>query len=227
VAYAQAIDHRLSLANVLAEAACPIALLEGDFDLADHYIGLLHEQTKTQALDVWNTYAECFRGESLVGRGAHADGIAALQSGLNRLRRGGFLLFESTFLAAIARGYLATRDASGGLACVDLALKNCEASGEGWCLAELIRLRGELSLLEDGLDPMVRPDQSFPQSMKLSSEQGAFAWELRGTVSCAKFYAQQGRATEAKALLEGVIGLGAKKGDSSDLKAANSLLALL
>jgi predicted ATPase len=105
VTYALAIDHRLSLANVLAEAACPVALLAGDLDLADRYILMLREQTTAQTLDIWNTYAECFHGESLIGRGAYAEGIAALQSGMNLLRRGGFLLFESAYLAAIARGW--------------------------------------------------------------------------------------------------------------------------
>jgi predicted ATPase len=227
VAYALAIDHRLSLANVLAEAACPVALLAGDLDLADHYIVLLREQTRVQALDVWNTYAECFRGESLLGRGAHAEGLAALQSGLNRLLRGGFLLFESAYLAALARGYLATGHASGGIACVDRALKKCEASGEGWCVPELFRLRGELLLLEDAADLENKAEGAFRRSLQMAREQGALAWELRSTVSCAKFYVKNGQSLGAKAILEGVAGRLEPQSGIQDFMAAKSLLAQL
>jgi predicted ATPase/DNA-binding winged helix-turn-helix (wHTH) protein len=227
VAYAQAIDHRLSLANVLAEAACPVALLAGDLDLADYYIVLLREQTRAQALDVWNTYAECFHGESLLGRGAHAEGLAALQSGLHRLRRGGFLLFESAYLAALARGYLATGHVSGGIACVDRALKNCEASGEGWYVPELFRLRGELLLLEDAADLENKAEGAFRRSLRMAREQGALAWELRSTVSCAKFYVKHSRETEAKVLINGVTQRIDAQGCSRDLLEANSLLAQL
>jgi predicted ATPase/DNA-binding winged helix-turn-helix (wHTH) protein len=227
VTYALAIDHRLSLANVLAEAACPIALLAGEFDLAERYIELLHEQTTTRALDVWHTYAACFRGESLIGRGATAEGLAALQSGLNRLRHGGFLLFESAYLAALARGYLATAHGPDGMACVDRALKNCAASGEGWYVAELLRLRGELLLLEDSTDQGKEAERVFQQSLQTAREQGALAWELRGAMSSAKIYVNQGRAKEAKALLDGVIGGIDPQSGSQDLISALSMLAQL
>jgi predicted ATPase len=227
VAYALAIHHRLSLANVLAEAACPIALFTGEFDLAEHYIELLHEQTTTRALDVWHTYAACFRGESLIGRGAAAEGLAALQSGLNRLRHGGFLLFESAYLAALARGYLATGHASEGMACVDRALKNCAASGEGWCVPELLRLQGELLLLDDGADHGKKAERVFEQSVRTAREQGALAWELRGTVSSAKSFMNQGRSREAKALLDGVVGRIDPQSGSRDLISALSMLAQL
>jgi predicted ATPase/DNA-binding winged helix-turn-helix (wHTH) protein len=227
VAYALAIDHRLSLANVLAEAACPVALLAGDFDLADRYILMLREQTSAQALDVWNTYAECFHGESLLGRGVHAQGLAALQSGLTRLRRGGFLLFESAYLAAIARGFLATGHASGGIAAVQRALEQCESSGESWCLPELLRLQGELLLLGDAADLENKVDGVFRQSLQIAREQGALAWELRSAMSCAKFYVKHCRATEAKVLLEGVTQRIDAQGCSRDLLEANSLLAQL
>jgi len=81
VAYALAIDHKLSLANVLAEAACPIALMAGELDMADRYIVLLQQETKAQSLDVWSTYADCFRGESLIARGQMAQGVAAIAIG--------------------------------------------------------------------------------------------------------------------------------------------------
>jgi predicted ATPase/DNA-binding winged helix-turn-helix (wHTH) protein len=227
VAYALAIDHTLSLANVLAEAACPIALLVGNVALADHYIAMLQEQTKAQSLDVWSTYAECFRGESLIARGAFAQGFAALQSGLNRLRRGGFLLFESAFLAALARGYLQTRHEVEGTACITEALQTCETSGESWCLPELLRLQGELWLLGESDDAAHKSEAAFLRSLQLSRESGALAWELRTTVSCAKFYARANRFSDARSILMNVIGRFDGDAVSTDMTNARSTLANL
>jgi predicted ATPase/DNA-binding winged helix-turn-helix (wHTH) protein len=227
VAYALAIDHKLSLANVLAEAACPIALMAGDLDLADRYITMLQEQTKAQALDVWSTYADCFSGESFIARGMSAKGFAALQAGLGRLRRGGFLLFESAFLAALARGYLQAGHAAEGTACVSEALQICESSGEGWCLPELVRLQGELYLLSDPADAANASETAFLQSLQTSRQQGTLAWELRTAVSCAKLYARRGRLSDARSLLTGVLGRFDAESISRDITEANSLLRTL
>jgi predicted ATPase len=136
-------------------------------------------------------------------------------------------VFESAYLAALARGYLATGHASGGIACVDRALKNCEASGEGWYVPELFRLRGELLLLEDAVDLENKAEGAFRRSLRMAREQGALAWELRTTVSCAKFYVKHSRGTEAKVLIKGVTQRIDAQGCSRDLLEANSLLAQL
>jgi predicted ATPase/DNA-binding winged helix-turn-helix (wHTH) protein len=227
VAYALAIDHKLSLANVLAEAACPIALMTGELQVADHYIASLQAQTKAHSLDVWSTYADCFHGESLIARGQVAQGIAALQSGLNRLRRGGFLLFESAFLCALARGYLSAGQASDGLARISEALEKCGSSGEGWCSPELLRLQGELLLLDDPGDTAHRSEAAFLQSLQTSREQGAWAWELRASLSCAKLYAGQNRPAEAKLILAGAIERSSGQAMTRDLAEAGSALAKL
>jgi predicted ATPase/DNA-binding winged helix-turn-helix (wHTH) protein len=227
VAYATAIEHQLSLANFLAEAACPIALLAGEIALADRYIAMLQEQTRAQSLDVWNTYAKCFEGESLIARGKHAEGFAALQAGLNRLRCGGFLLFEAAYLAALARGYLATAHAAEGTACVSEALEKCESSGEGWCLPELLRLRGELGLLGDSLDTAKAAETVLIESLQSARHQGALSWELRTAVSCAKLYRHQGRVDDARSLLTGIIDRFDCQTDTQDLSAAKAILALL
>jgi len=43
---AVSIHHTLTLAHVLSDAACPVALMIGDLELAERYTAMLHEQTK-------------------------------------------------------------------------------------------------------------------------------------------------------------------------------------
>jgi predicted ATPase/DNA-binding winged helix-turn-helix (wHTH) protein len=227
VAYAAAIDHKLSLANALAEAACPIALMAGELELADRYIVSLREETKARSLDVWRTYADCFDGESLIARGQMAKGIAALRSGLNRLRRGGFLLFESSFVCALARGYLEARHALEGLAQVSEALEKCESSGEGWCVPELLRLQGELLILDDPADTAHRSETAFLQSLQISRQQDARAWELRTSLSCAKLYIRQDRHADAKSILTAIVERFRGKTTTREVAEATSVLAEL
>ena len=65
VADTLALDHTMSLCNVLAQSACPIAILAGDLDAAARYVDLLHH-TEAQALNIFYTYAVCFEAELIM-----------------------------------------------------------------------------------------------------------------------------------------------------------------
>ena len=88
VAEAQALDHTLTLWDVVFEAACFIALWVGDMDsrrsLHGHAIA-----TRRTRTDDWRGYADCFEGEILIrqgtcarrDRGSLADAIRSLRAG--------------------------------------------------------------------------------------------------------------------------------------------------
>jgi hypothetical protein len=78
IAESLALDHILTRAHVLSDAACFTALWAGDLPLATRYAKMLRDHTTLHALDVWRTYADAFEGEILIRqRNAH-DGIATL-----------------------------------------------------------------------------------------------------------------------------------------------------
>ena len=64
IEYAASVNHTLSLCNMLVQAACPIALLAGDFAAAERYLEMLRSHTTQHALNVWRAVA---LGESLAG----------------------------------------------------------------------------------------------------------------------------------------------------------------
>src|SRR5262249_61883333 len=66
IEHAVSVNHTLSLCNALAQAACPIALLVGDFAMAERYTAMLRNHTRKNTLDVWRAYADCFDGERLI-----------------------------------------------------------------------------------------------------------------------------------------------------------------
>jgi predicted ATPase len=74
--------------------------------------------------------------------------LQLLRTALDELRETGSVLRDSAFLCALAEGLAATGQVAEGLAAVDQALERSESCEERWCIAELLRIKGELLLLE-------------------------------------------------------------------------------
>lgn len=201
VAEGEALDHTLTLAHVLSDAACFLYLWAGDLEKVERYSALLKQHTALHALDVWRTYADCIDGEVLIRRGEAQRGLAKIRDGLAVLRDGGFVLYETAFVCALAEGeLLAARPAQAAQLLAE-AQSRCARTGEAWCLPEVLRLRGlALAAVEDD-----RALAELRAARDLARAQGALAWELRATTSLAEHLAQDARG-EAIALLDDVLG---------------------
>ncbi|WP_237371275.1 ATP-binding protein [Rhizobium sp. SL42] len=144
--YAESIGHYASMTNALAEAACPLALMSGDDQLAAHYIAMLRDHTKTTMLDVWRTYADCFEAELARRNGDNQACLRQLRHGLQSLRKAGFILFESMFVVTKARALSGLGRNSEAVVILDAALQKSKASGEAWYLPELHRAKANIHL---------------------------------------------------------------------------------
>jgi predicted ATPase len=215
------IHHTLTLAHVLSDAACPVALMIGDLDLAARYTAMLHEQTATHALDVWHTYAEGFAGEIMIRRG-DATGLDRLRDAIHTLAQAGFILYQTSFLANLAQGLLAFGQIPEALAAVERAIAQCDQTGEAWLLAELLRIRGEVQLRSRNSE---EGEASLMRSMEIARSQGALAWELRTATSLAKRWHRTGRSTAARALISTVLAKFQEGFETPDHRTATALLA--
>ncbi len=151
----QALDirHHLSLSNVLAEAACPIALLSGRNELAAEYIQLLREHTKALSLDVWNAYADCFEAELQLRAGKPSECLTQIRSSMGVLVGAGFTLFQTIFQTTEAKALAASGCLDEALVVINSALGRCASSGERWCLPELHRVKGQIEAQTAGGGP--------------------------------------------------------------------------
>src|SRR5260370_31113443 len=98
-----------------------------------------------------------------------------------------------------------------------------EKNGELMFLAELYRLKGELSLQEKEPD-VINAIEWFRRAIQLSRDQGAKLWELRATVSLARLLATEGKREEARKPLSDIFGWFTQRLDTPDLKDAKALL---
>lgn len=179
VDYTVSIADELSLTNVLAEAACPITLLMDRVDLAEKYITLLAEHTKSLSLDVWNTYARCFRADLTFREGRAEECLAELCASMAVLEKAGFTLFKSAFQTLEAQALASLGRFSEAHRVIDSALTNGQSSGERWCRPELLRVKARLILLEGGTETIGTANQFFEAGLEMARSQKALAWERR------------------------------------------------
>ena len=221
---AQARDHTISLCYALSTAACPIALRVGDLAAAERYVSMLLDHSANLAMAVWQAEGRCLKGGLLLKRGRVDDGLALFRTALGELRETGSVLRYGAFLGVLAEGLAAAGQVGAGRATVDEALALSESNEEGWCVAELLRIKGELVLLENAPDAVAAAEDHFRQALDWARRQGALSWELRAATSLARIWRDQGRSKEARELLSSAYERFTEGFDTADLKATRALL---
>jgi predicted ATPase len=114
-----------------------------------------------------------------------------------------------------------------GLAAIDKAIHHSERTEERWLIAELLRVKGELLLLQGAPGAAAMAEVHFRQALDCAHRQGALSWELRAATSLARLRRDQGRPAEGMALLQPVYDRFTEGFDTTDLKAAKALLDAL
>jgi predicted ATPase/DNA-binding winged helix-turn-helix (wHTH) protein len=221
--YAHSIGHVVSLLNAL-EAACLVALyFVRDLTEAQRYLDMLCAQSERHAVTRWDGRSRYYRAVLLVKRGDLEAGLPALRAALEELREARFMIRYAPFLGDIAQGLASAGDAVRGLELIDEALANVERTDERWCIAELLRIKGEL-LLQARPAARAEAIAQFEASLDWSRRQGALSWELRCATSLARVQHGQGGASRARTLLSGVYGRFTEGFGTADLQAAKELL---
>ncbi|MBO1908489.1 winged helix-turn-helix domain-containing protein [Microvirga sp. 3-52] len=171
------VDHNLTTCHVLSDAVCPVYLMAGDLDRAQHYTGMLLERTKAHALDVWHAYAECFQGDILIRQGKATAGVPLVRNAQDRLERAGFHLYRTVFHAVLASGLQALGRVDEALGLLDRALALTRQTGEAWYVPELLHQHARLLMTRSDAQEDAR--RLIAQSLALATEQGAVAWTSR------------------------------------------------
>jgi predicted ATPase len=190
---------------------------------AEEAIGLATEQGFQELL----VGPSAIRVRLLVELSRTDEGIAQLNETTISLRAVGAGVPQSAFWGYLAEAYLKLARLTAGLEAVTTGLAVSERTGEHWYDAELFRIRGELLLK---LSPDAEPnsqDQSencFRQAIEIAQRQQAKWWELRATMSLARFLEKQNRRDEARAVLAGIYNWFTEGFDTADLKDAKALL---
>ena len=201
VATAIAAGDRLTLCQVLVQAACPIALFAEDLPRARRFVALLAEASAQDGIAFWRVWAECFGSILTIRDGDPATGLAQLDEGLGRLRQIDYGVYYVVFLAEQARALAATGRFEQAEACLREALDRSTRNEEGWFMAELWCLAAELAEARGGPEAAPRIEAALHTAQELARAQAAPFWEIKSGLGLARLRQRQGRAAEAEALL--------------------------
>jgi predicted ATPase len=220
----RASDHPVSLVVALLQSACPVALLVGNLTLAERYIKTLMDLSARHALELWSVAGRCFAGVLLIKRGNTGTGLELLRTAFSRVPQNALSLLYTPFLAEIADALGRDGKTAEGLLAIDEALARSERTEERWCVAELLRVKGELLLREGASQAATAAEEHFLRSLDWARRQGALSWELRTSTSLARLQHDQGRINEARNLLQPAYDRFSEGFETADVKTAKAYL---
>jgi len=221
---AQSTSHAISLCEALARGACPVSLLTGDLATAEWSVKILLDHAAKHALVPWIVFGRCWQGALFIKQGDFAGGLRLLANALDELQECRlFAHYVTGFFCFLAEGFAGAGRIPEGRAAIDQGLQRCEEKEELWCIAELLRLKGELFLQTDGADTVVA-EEHFLQSIEWARRQGALSWELRAATSLARLQRDRKHVRQAHDSLAEVYRRFSDGFRTADLQIASSLL---
>jgi predicted negative regulator of RcsB-dependent stress response len=118
-----------------------------------------------------------------------------------------------------------TRDYDSALARIDQGLAIADETGEHFTVPYLYRLRGEILLKRDVVDP-AHAEEAFETSITIAKQQGARSYELLAALSLAKLYQSTNRTAKAYAILAPALDGFLPTPDMPEIEEAQALLEL-
>jgi predicted ATPase len=123
----------------------------------------------------------------------------------------------------LARAYAALDQFDHAWRRIGEAIAAVETTNERWCEAEVYRIAGEIALLSPERDA-AKAEAYFERALAVARKQQAKTWELRGAMSMARLWRDQGKRDAARNLLAPVYDWFTEGFDTLDLKEAKTLL---
>ena len=211
----------LSLCQVLVQAACPIGLMVGDLAAVEEFVSDLIELSVRHDWHFWHAFGTCFRGVLTVQRGDLAAGLHLLEEALSGLRNIDFGVHYLYFLCEYASALGLAGRTDRGLDAIEQAIARSDRNDERWCIAEVLRLRGELLHRQGELESA---DAAFATARVWAERQGALSLSLRIATGAARLWQDMGRAAAARAELTAVCGRFTEGFGTADYRNARAIL---
>jgi predicted ATPase len=159
--------------------------------------------------------------------GEAAAGLQLLGTALEELRQTVFAGHYMTLLGGFAGALGRAGQVAQGLVAIEEALARSDRTEARWYAAELLRIKGELVMLQGAANSARAAEEQFLTALDWARGQGTLAWELRAATSLARLLRDDGRTEEAHKLLAPVYDRYTEGFGTADLVAAKTLLAAL
>jgi predicted ATPase/DNA-binding winged helix-turn-helix (wHTH) protein len=217
------LDHSLTLCIALL-GGIAVFLWRDDLRSAEEHIEWLISRAGLHFLSPYVSVARGFEAEVAIRRGDVRPGLETLRQCVEKLHAANYEVFTTMLEISIVKGLAAIGEIGEGMTRIDRTIDLVEKNGDLCYMPELLRMRGNLVRST----PAASTDDAetcFMRSLEYSRKIGARAWELRAATDLATLWVGDGRARDARALLQPVFEQFSEGLDTADLMAAERLLA--
>jgi adenylate cyclase len=190
---ARELDHPETLV-VAGHVAAQLHQLRGEASLAYERAKEAMELANEYGFSLWVTVGLIELGWAIAELGNPQDGIEKMQRGLADYEATGAKLRSPYFLGLLADQLCKTGRVEEGLLTITKALSLAERTGEGYALAELHRIKGELFVKSSELNQAGEPPNDsrsrtlsqaracFADALAIARQRGTRSWELRAAL---------------------------------------------
>ncbi|MEJ0026518.1 MAG: winged helix-turn-helix domain-containing protein [Rhizomicrobium sp.] len=203
--------------------SAPVFLWSGDLEAASHHTEALFEQAEKYSLASFRAGSLSLKGQLMLAHGEIGPGVAQLRDALQAMEDSQHHIMTLATWSALADGLARSARPDDALATIDEALARAETSKEVLWLPDLLRTRGEVLLTLPRPDPAAA-EESLLRSIDCAARQSALSWELKAAIPLARLWRDQGRAGQARAMLEDLHGRFTEGFATQNLVAARRLL---
>jgi DNA-binding SARP family transcriptional activator/predicted ATPase len=222
---ARELDHRMSIIVALVWACVFRNLRREVHEVREHARALIILSTEHEASQ-WLAAGTIIDGSVRAELGEGEAAIAQIRRGIAAYESTGAHLFVPYFLSLLARACLKLGEPHEGLRVINEGLQRARTTGELVWEAELLRLEGELRLVESAED-LAGAQDCFRRALEVARRQGARSWELRAALSLARLPAAEGERDVALRALADVYTSFTEGFDTADLRETSAVLEQL
>jgi predicted ATPase len=172
---------------------------------------------------LWKAIGTIHQGCVLTLTGNVSNAVQMITAGIAAHRSTGSTLWIPWFLSYLARAYAEVEQFEEAWHSIGEAMMAVETTKETWFEAEVHRMAGEIALKSREPDA-AKAEIYFERALAVARQQQAKSWELRGAMSMARLWRDQGKTKQARELLAPVYGWFTEGLDTRDLKEAKALL---
>jgi len=226
VALATELKHKFSAGEAHGLLAM-VQYFRGEFEDVLQGAAKAIEICEEGGFAVWLAHARLLHGRARVALGDIEGGIAEMAEGYAQWVATGAMVTRGFYLALRAEGLALAGQPDEGLALLRMALDVVTRCGERYYEAEIRRLMGELTLqqaLRAGHDADAQAQQWFTGALALAQEKGMASLSLRAATSQAGLWLRQGRANEARPMLQSAYDAIEEGRDTGDMRQAQAML---
>ncbi len=178
-----------------------------------------------QGFPLWHALGMLHQGAGLYLQDRRDEALPLLLKGVAAFRATGAGIRVPRYLGLLAEAYTRSGQFADAHRALEEGLKIAEKNDERTHAAELVRLQGEL-LFAEATDQH-GAEACFRRAIEMARAQQSRSWELRATLSLARFWQRQGRCAEARAALLPIYSAFTEGFTTPDLIDAKTLLETL